>query len=127
MSEIDDEILGEDIGDGFFGDDEIEMSPEMSLGDCCACHGSENVRNIVMHDFRAPVPGTGWGCVVCHLPMDGAVSVICDRCRDARSVIVDVCAGYPKGNSRLALDGFFKTPFAHKMAMHESDFVRKPI
>lgn len=123
MSEIDEDILGDDV-DEFFGQDgdEIDMTLEMSLGDCCACRGTSSaenrVRNIVMHDFPAPVPGTGWGCIVCHLPMDGAVSVICDRCRDTHAPILDVCSGFPKENQRLALSGMVKTPFAHHLALH---------
>jgi hypothetical protein len=37
---------------------------------CCGCGGRGNVRNIVMHNLRAPVPGTGWGCFQCHLSLE---------------------------------------------------------
>ncbi len=51
------------------------------LGPCCACGKSgPDVRNIMMLHVRAPVPGTGWGCFACKLPLNGAVAVLCDIC-----------------------------------------------
>lgn len=58
----------------------IDLS-DLDFGPCCACgHPRTTVRNIVMLHKRAPVPGTGWGCCSCGLPMDGAIAVICDPC-----------------------------------------------
>lgn len=107
--------------EAMLGDD---MQPQ--FGQCCACRGSENVRTIVMHDFRAPIAGSGWGCVVCHLPMDGAISVICDHCRECEGPILDVCVGYPKDNQRFAMTALTKMPFGHDLSQHADDFeVRK--
>lgn len=104
----------------FLGDD---LEPQ--FGECCACRcaGSANnpVRNVVMHEFRAPIAGKGWGCVVCQLPLDGAVSVICDRCRDTEVEVVDVCSGYPAENVRVAFRLMDKTPFAHHPALHPGE------
>ena len=59
------------------------------LGRCCACleEGTEGnpVRNLMMLDRLAPTPGTGWGCFVCGLPLDGAVAVLCERCVEAEA------------------------------------------
>jgi hypothetical protein len=49
------------------------------LGPCCMC-GIPEPQAIVMLSRRAAVPGHGWGCVVCGLPPDGAVAVLCDPC-----------------------------------------------
>jgi len=41
----------------------------LDLGACCACGRSDSlVRNVVMLEQRASVPGTGWGCLLCNLP-----------------------------------------------------------
>lgn len=50
------------------------------LGPCCCCGAIGPVRTIISLDRKAPVPGTGWGCVVCGLPPDGALAVLCDAC-----------------------------------------------
>ncbi|MEH2067866.1 MAG: hypothetical protein V7K47_06820 [Nostoc sp.] len=53
----------------------------LDLGPCCGC-GSTEVRaqNILTLDKKAPVPGTGWSCMVCGIPADGAIAVVCDEC-----------------------------------------------
>ena len=101
-----------------------ELEPQ--LGQCCACGGTENVRNIVMHDFRAPIAGAGWGCIVCHLPLDGALSVLCDHCRDTHAPVLEICCGYPKLNVRIPIHLFVKTLFAHDRNLHADDFVPSP-
>ena len=61
----------------------------IDLGMCCACRlAGPTVRNIMMIPFRAPVPGKGWGCLVCRLPSDGAVAVVCDACLESGAPIV---------------------------------------
>ena len=74
--------------------DFAESTPD--LGACCACGGFDHVRNVFMLDQKAPVPGTGWGCLVCHLPNDGAIAVLCDACADVE---------YPFMNIKFAVDG----------------------
>lgn len=40
------------------------MSNDIDLGPCCGCGKlGPTVRTIVALALRAPVPGTGWGCV----------------------------------------------------------------
>lgn len=58
----------------------------IDLGPCCAC-GQEGpeVRNLVALHRPAPVPGTGWGCVVCGLPSDGALVAVCDACLESKA------------------------------------------
>lgn len=97
------------------------VSGELNLGSCCACHGTENVRNVVMHDKRGPVPGTGWGCVVCDLPADGAISVICDSCLESKAKIVEVIDGYASSNLRVPIESLSAEPFQHDTRKHEME------
>jgi hypothetical protein len=58
-------------------EEEIAFQPRF----CCACGEIKTtVRNIAFINQKAPVPGTGWSCVVCHLPPDGAIAMVCDDC-----------------------------------------------
>jgi hypothetical protein len=93
------------------------------LGACCVCgkHGLDVV-NILMLHFRAPEAGKGWGCVVCGLPLDGAIAVLCDSClwdvQTKKKRITYVCAGYPYEDRRVAIDSFDQQPFEHHMEFH---------
>ena len=98
------------------------------LGPCCSCRQSgPQVRNILALPFRAPVPGTGWGCVVCGLPCDGAVAVVCEACLDActgpRSSghPQEVCYGYPGEGKRCAYAACTQEPFDHDATLHEEE------
>jgi hypothetical protein len=94
------------------------VSDDIDLGKCCACQGTENVRNLIMHNKPAPVPGTGWGCVECHLPMDGAMSVVCDRCLESNAEITQVCMGWVKGKMRAPIHALRDEPFDHDRRLH---------
>ena len=97
------------------------MSDDIDLGSCCACRkAGPTVRNIMTLPFRSPTPGFGWGCVVCHLPSDGAVAVLCDACLESGAPIVDVCHGYPKENMRMARESL-TAAFDHDLARHEDE------
>ncbi len=88
------------------------------LGPCCACGGHKRVRNIVMLDQRAPVPGTGWGCVTCGLPADGALAVVCDACARDRAPLAAVCRGMPADGKRCPIEDLADVRFGHDMAKH---------
>lgn len=91
------------------------------FGRCCSCGGRDQVNNIVCHSKRAPVPGTGWGCVVCGLDMDGAISVVCDRCVAQQSTINEVCQGFPTSGKRLPLESLSSEVFEHHCELHEEE------
>ena len=74
----------------------------------------------MMIPFCAPVAGKGWGCVVCGLPSDGAVAVVCDACLESGAPILDVCSGYPASGVRVARESLTE-PFDHDMAAHEGE------
>ena len=94
-----------------------EESPD--LGPCCAC-GKEDatVRNIGMLGFVGPTPGWGWGCVVCDLPNDGALVVLCDECREAEKSYKWLISGMPSDKGRVAFDGFERVPHDHDLSKH---------
>jgi hypothetical protein len=85
---------------------------------CTEC-GAHDARNIVSLDIVAPVPGTGWGCVVCGLPQDGAVAVLCDECfGNGLDKVKYVCKGFLGDGERIALLNYEHKPFGHDEAKH---------
>jgi hypothetical protein len=93
---------------------------EYDLGACCACgEPGPTVRNLLMLPLHAPHPGTGWGCVVCGLPSDGAVAVVCDACLEAGRQPTEVCCGYPLERARIARAAMeYRGPFGHDLTKH---------
>ncbi len=88
---------------------------KVALGPCCACEGARDVRNVIMLNKKAPLPGRGWGCVVCGLALDGAGAVFCDDCLESEAEILFACRGYP------ATDG--RVPAGELTGSHEHDEV----
>lgn len=84
------------------------------LGPCCICETTIGVRNILMLRHKAPIAGHGWGCVVCNLPHDGAVAVVCDAC--VGQPLKFACRGYPSADGRI--------PIAELTGTHEHDTAR---
>jgi hypothetical protein len=85
----------------------------LKFGACCACGGTTNVRNGLMLEQKCPTPSRGWGCVVCHLPSDGAVALVCDACLHENRPLKFACTGYP------AVDG--RTPIEQLTGTHQHD------
>lgn len=91
---------------------------DVKLGSCCACgREDETCRNIVMLSVRAPVPGAGWGCVVCGLPLDGAIAVLCDACMKAKREPKWVVYGMAASGERVLLSTCVGV-FEHREEMH---------
>ncbi len=84
---------------------------EPDLGPCCVCETNIGVRNVICVDRRAPIPGTGWGCVECHLPMDGALAVVCDDC--VCEPLKFVCKGFVSRLERVPFDSLAPERFYH--------------
>lgn len=98
----------------------LDDEPPPDLGPCCVCGViGPTVRNIMMLDQRTPTPGSGWGCFVCGLPMDGAVAVLCDAC--THSEIKFVCDGYPAEGKRVPVAELSADVFAHDMSKHAEE------
>ncbi len=91
------------------------------FGPCCACREEgPTVRNLCMLPLRMPDTTErrgGWGCLVCDLPREGAVAVLCDRCVSEEREIVDVINGYPVDKQRLPYASLTE-PFDHDLARH---------
>jgi len=82
---------------------------DVSLGTCCICGGvCDEGAGIAMLPFKGTVPGHGWGCFVCGLPLDGASAAICGDCLPGfltgEKRLVYACAGYPATDGRVAIE-----------------------
>ena len=91
---------------------------EPDFGACCACGSTDNVRNVMMLDQRGPVAGKGWGCIVCGLPSDGAIAVLCDACIEAGASPRMVVVGYAADGRRMPIAELDATPFTHDPIKH---------
>lgn len=87
----------------------------------CHCCGKNNhtVRNILMLAFKSPTPGTGWGCVVCGLPADGASSILCDECIENEKQPKLIFKGYAADIETVPIDEIKKIPFDHDWSLHD--------
>lgn len=103
-----------------------------NLGSCCICERSgPTVRNMVMLPKRAPIAGRGWGCMECHLPLDGVVAVVCDSCLgplntygqpiEVESRLRFACRGYPGSDGRIPIGDLDPAPFDHDPAFHRDE------
>lgn len=94
---------------------------EIDLGPCCACGATgPSVRNIVQLPFRAPVPGSGWGCAKCELPTDGALAVVCDRCRVNHTPLKFAVRGLAADKGRIEIEQVTRR-FDHKRSAHADE------
>lgn len=97
----------------------------INFGACCFC-GSEKLATcrLMCLDKKAPVPGTGWGCVLCRLPADGAFAVVCDECACKRKLLpthaVSGWVGEKKRVSIVELKGEHK----HNPRFHPENALR---
>lgn len=91
-----------------------------SYGPCCSC-GRRDAMNIIQLVGRAPVPGTGWGCLVCDLPMDGAMAVLCQACLRNNLPIRFIVFGYVSHLQRFPYALMDKTDFQHDLDKHDGD------
>lgn len=100
---------------------------DLDLGPCCHC-GRLRASNIVMLGRRLPYSycgrGYGWGCLVCGLPADGVVSMLCDACvEECNPPRYARLGGQGIASGRLvALHTFAVVPFNHNLAKHPEVF-----
>jgi hypothetical protein len=103
-------------------DDVLPDEEALDLGSCCCCgKWDETVRNLISLEYLAPVPGTGWGCVVCGIPANGALTIICDACLardDWAEELRFIISGYPAGKGRLPVGEMSHKHFDHDYRKH---------
>jgi hypothetical protein len=115
MAEGDIRVSGRQLPDDLLDDD--DGGPK--LGPCCGCGTTLGVTHVMMLPRRAPVPGTGWGCVVCGLPSDGAIAVMCDTCVGEEPLAV--CFGFAREGVRVPIGVLPPGVFDHDEAAHQRD------
>ena len=87
---------------------------------CCACGQCAISRNIAMLPWLCALPGKGWGCVVCGIPANGAIAIICDRCAETGKDIADIawaCCGDGAGFEPIDLTKA-RGEFGHDLSKH---------
>jgi hypothetical protein len=87
------------------------------LGPCCTCN-LKPATTVVFVNERAPIDGTGWGCLRCGIPPNGAVSVICEDCKKKQIPIKKVCVGKPAEGRRALLEMTTGEKFDHDYSKH---------
>ena len=94
-----------------------------NLGPCCMCEGGPT-HNLIMLRQRGAIPGHGWGCVVCDLPLDGAYAVLCEACiirwQQDNSLLTIACRGWP-GEGRIPIAELPAGAFDHDMNKHPEE------
>jgi hypothetical protein len=98
------------------------VSSELGPRRCCICDEMKTpCRQFAMMPVKGPRPDHGWGCVVCHLPNDGAIAVVCDECANdpdkGYEDIRFICDGYGDNPGRLPI-AEFTTPHEHDNRFH---------
>lgn len=95
------------------------------FGSCCACGATgRRVRNLILLERRAPVPFTGWGCLVCGLESSGATAVVCDECLASKKPLKEAIKGSVEQKQRIAIDGWPNEKFEHDLSKHQEDASR---
>ena len=95
------------------------MTQERDFGSCCACGHPDAVgRHVLTLPRRAPVPGTGWACLVCGLPAEGAFAVVCDGCQEAGRDVQWVVAGQLFDGGRMPLGDLSADLWLHDWERH---------
>lgn len=79
-----------------------QLLPDGLIAPCCACRIVRVLRTVRELPERASEPGTGWGCVTCQLPPDGALAALCDECAANGREPVDACASWLWLRGRVA-------------------------
>lgn len=101
------------------GDPDDEDHPKS--GPCCMCERLVGVHNLIMLSRRGAVPGTGWGCIACKLPLDGAYAVLCDDClplwQADHSLLKFAVKGFPASGERVTIAELPEGNFDHDPAV----------
>lgn len=88
------------------------------FGPCRTCQKTPATMLLLLAK-EAPIPGTGWGCLDCDLPANGALAAVCDDC--INQPIRWACLGSPNAGNRIAV-AELKMPFGHKLKINPQIF-----
>lgn len=97
------------------------------FGPCCACGRADvPTTNILMLGVRAPIPATGWGCVVCGLSHDGALAVVCQACFASNAPARFAVYGFATNpeHQRVPIETLTE-PFQHDTDAHAYDEAKR--
>jgi hypothetical protein len=111
-----------------------QPTTQHDFGTCCICvtEGCEAnpVRTMIQMQWTCPVPGTGWGCVQCGVPADGALVVLCDHCAEKiqngalsiKSDLHHVVSGELAGKGRMDVETWRRNreAFSHDFRKHDT-------
>ena len=93
------------------------------IGECCACRRRDVRRHIVLLNCLAPVSGTGWGCLVCNMPNDGGLGLVCSRCvakgRNKAMHMMLIVSGYVMDDHLIDAAPWREKPFDHDLEVHD--------
>ena len=90
-------------------------------GPCCICESETDVLNIIQLDYKVKSE-SGWGCIVCGVPAEGAVAIVCDPCFEKYSDTIE-------DEIRFLMDGRERripVPPIEGRIPHEHDLSRHP-
>jgi hypothetical protein len=97
----------------------------LPIMECHACgKRDETVLNFYSHDFKGPPGAGGWGCFICDLEPDGALSIVCNECHEKNKFPRYIFAGAPfvKPYEKIDLTTFKQIPHRHNLNLHDNDF-----
>lgn len=98
--------------------DDQETDETGIAGPCCACGAVGRPLNcFVQINKKMPEPGTGWGCFICGLPMDGALAAICSECANALRAPTHIVVGFVHEGRRVPISDL-NEEFHHIEAHH---------
>ena len=91
-------------------------------GCCCICESTQNVNNLIQLDYKVESE-SGWGCVRCGLPAEGAIAIVCDACIDKHGKSEDL-----EDKIKLLMNGIKRIPAppVSDRVPHEHDLSRHP-
>lgn len=102
------------------------------LGACCQCENRISSGTFLLLPYLTDVIGTGWGCSLCFMPANGAISILCNDCyyklnmdaKKIRSLIIDPAkqiknyiVGNPHENIRKPT-ALLRVPYVHNYTQH---------
>jgi hypothetical protein len=96
------------------------------LGSCCGCGSKENkIARVACLPYKTTEPGTGWGCKLCNLALDGAIAPMCEACMAKGTLPKFFCVGWPGDDVRKPVAELPNEKHEHSAFLHQ--VVRKPL